>query len=188
MEDDFDAISITLMTLPAHRFMHIKNHESDGYFDFWDKQDKISGQDCDTITQILDTIQDKLDGEDPIRGQFSGQVMAGIYEKDGQKAEAYGVRLPADYTGPLPQPLLLLDVPQADYLIFEHGPFDYHSEGDTVCQLLQAVMESFSYDDLDFEPDHTPGRLSYYYFDPSRYAKYVLPIKPEGDENGGSLL
>ena len=187
MEDNFEAISITLMTLPAHRFMHIKNHESDGYFDFWDKQDKIPGQDCDTITRILDTIQGKLDGQDDVKDQFSGQVMARIYGNDGQKTEAYGVRLPTDYKGSLPQPLLLLDVPEADYLVFEHGPFDYEREGNAVYQLLQKVMESFSYEDIDLEPDHMPGRLSYYYFDPGRYAKYVLPIKPKGEESGNSL-
>lgn len=166
MEENFDAITITLITLPAHGFLHIKNRESDGYFDFWGKQDKIPGQDCDTITRLLATIKEALDG----------QVMARLFGEDSSW-EAYGIRLPADYAGPVPHPLLLTQVAEADYISFEHGPFDYEGEGEQVYRLLVAARQGFSYDDLDFEPDLSAGRLSYYYFDPDRYARYVLPIR-----------
>lgn len=41
------------------------------------------------------------------------------------RIESYGVRLPADYSGPIPAPLELMDVPEGEYMVFEHGPFDY---------------------------------------------------------------
>lgn len=181
MEDDFDAISITIKTLPAHGFMHIMNHESDGYFDFWDKQAQIPGQDCDTITRLLGTIQGKLDGGEEVTGLYDGQVMARLWLEDSSP-EAYGVRLPEDYSGPVPKPLILLAVPEADYIVFEHGPFDYDREGDRVYRLLRKVRDNFSCQDLDFEPDYSPGRLAYYYFDPARYARYVLPVRRKQDD------
>ena len=34
-----------------------KNYESNGYFDFWEKQDKIEGADCCTVCDKLDYIK-----------------------------------------------------------------------------------------------------------------------------------
>ena len=47
-------------------------------------------------------------------------------------AEAYGIRLPADYAGDVPAPLQLMDVPEGEYIVFEHGPFDYETENTQV--------------------------------------------------------
>lgn len=96
--------------IPAHKFLHIRNYESIGYWDFWQRQSAIPGQDCETICGLLASIPGKLDdagGENEDAG--SGQLMAWINEPTGRicswgipLAEAYGVRLPADYAGPVP--------------------------------------------------------------------------------------
>lgn len=88
------------VTIPAHKFLHIRNYESVGYWDFWQKQSQIPGQDCKTICDLLDGIPQKLDdlgGQGADSG--SGQVMAFINEPEGRicswgipLAEAYGVR------------------------------------------------------------------------------------------------
>ncbi len=49
-------VKIYFITMPAHTFLHIKNYESTGYWDFWGKQDKIPGQDCDIAQHRLATI------------------------------------------------------------------------------------------------------------------------------------
>lgn len=97
------------VTIPAHKFLHIRNYESVGYWDFWQKQSRIPGQDHETICGLLDGIPQKLDdlgGQKSDSG--SGQVMAFINEPEGRicswgipLAEAYGVRVPAGYTGPV---------------------------------------------------------------------------------------
>ena len=33
-----DDVKIYFVTIPAHKFLHIKNYESNGYWDFWQKQ------------------------------------------------------------------------------------------------------------------------------------------------------
>ncbi len=50
-------VKIYFVTIPAHKFLHIKNYESNGYWDFWQKQSLIPGQDCDTICGLLDSIK-----------------------------------------------------------------------------------------------------------------------------------
>jgi len=169
-------IKVYFVSIQAHKFLHIKNYESNGYFDFWEKQDAIPGMDCDTICGLLDSIKGKLDGEDGVIGKFSGQIMARLFEDD-KSAEAYGVRLPADYSGELPAQMLVTNVPEAEYLVFEHGSFDYEQECDTVGAKLRAAMEGFDFSSTDYLPDNTPGRVSYFYFDPEKYQKRVLPVK-----------
>ena len=54
-------IKAYFVTIPAHKFLHIRNYESIGYYDFWEKQSHIPGQDCATICGLLDSIKGKLD-------------------------------------------------------------------------------------------------------------------------------
>lgn len=170
-----DRISIRLVRLEAHGFLHIKNYESEGYFDFWEKEKDHPGRDCDSISTILEQIPQKLDGEGS-QSPYKGQVMARIFE-DEASPEAYGIRVPEDYTGPVPEVMDLIQVEAGDYLIFEHGPFDYEKEGDEVYRLLFGAMDRFSYDHVDFAPDIRPGRVAYYAFDPTAYARYLLPVR-----------
>ncbi len=45
----------------TYGFLHIKNYESNGYWDFWRKQNMIPGQDYETVCGLLDSIKGKLD-------------------------------------------------------------------------------------------------------------------------------
>ena len=54
-------IKAYFVTIPAHKFLHIRNFESIGYYDFREKQSHIPGQDCATICGLLDSIKGKLD-------------------------------------------------------------------------------------------------------------------------------
>ena len=84
-------------------------------------------------------------------------------------AECYGVRLPADYQGPVPTPLQLLDVPEGEYLVFEHGPFDFETENTAVETHMEQAMKDFDYAGSGFRLDTAPGRIFYFYHDCRRY-------------------
>lgn len=178
-------VKIYFVTIPAHKFLHIKNYESIGYWDFWQKQDKIPGQDCETICGLLDSIKGKLDdlgGNESNSG--SGQIMAFINEPEGRicswgipLAECYGVRLPLDYDGQVPPQMLMIDIPEGEYIVFEHGPFDFTTQNDAVEKKIEHAMKSFDYTASDCELDTTPGRIFYFYHDCTRYWKYIRPIK-----------
>lgn len=178
-------IKIYFVTIPAHKFLHIKNYESNGYWDFWQKQSLIPGQDCETICGLLDSIKGKLDdvgGSETNSG--SGQIMAYINDPEGRlcdwgfpRTECYGVRLPIDYQGEVPPQMLMMDVPEAEYLVFEHGPFDYEQENRTVEEKIEKAMADFDFTDTGYRFDTSPDRIIYLYFNPEQFCKYVRPVR-----------
>ena len=184
MKSDED-VKIYFVTIPAHKFMHIKNYESNGYWDFWQKQSLIPGQDRETICGLLDSIKGKLDddgGSEPNIG--SGQIMAYINDPDGRlcdwgypRTECHGVRLPADYDGEVPPQLMMIDVPEAEYIVFEHGPFDYEQENRSVEEKIEKAMADFDFSGTGYCYDTQPGRILYFYFNPEQYFKYIRPVK-----------
>lgn len=185
MKKSEQEIKTYFVTIPAHKFLHIRNYESIGYWDFWQKQSLIPGQDCETICGLLDSIKGKLDdlgGDDANSG--SGQIMAYINEPTGRicswgipLAECYGVRLPLDYDGEIPSQMILTDIPEGEYLVFEHGPFDLEKENQSVEEKIEAAMKAYDYAASGYCLDTTPGRIFYFYHDPARFWKYIRPVR-----------
>ncbi|MGN0517467.1 MAG: helix-turn-helix domain-containing protein [Acutalibacteraceae bacterium] len=185
MAKSTEDIKVYFVTIPAHKFLHIRNYESIGYWDFWQKQSQIPGQDCETICGLLDGINGKLDdmgGTEADSG--SGQIMAFINEPTGRicswgipLAESYGVRLPIDYDGDVPEQMMLMDVPEGEYIVFEHGPFDFETQNQSVEQKIEEAMKTFDYAASGYCLDTTPGRVFYFYHDCKRYWKYVRPVR-----------
>lgn len=182
-----DDIKIYYVTIPAHKFLHIKNYESNGYWDFWQKQSLIPGQDYDTICGLLDSIKGKLDDDGGSESNSgSGQLMAYIGDPEGRlcdwgipRTECYGVRLPADYKGEVPPQMLMADIPEAEYIVFEHGPFDYEQENRSVEEKIEKAMATFDFSDTGYCYDTSPGRIIYLYFNPERFWKYVRPVRKQ---------
>ena len=177
-----EGVNIYSITIPAHKFLYIQNYESNGYWDFWQKQSLIPGQDCETICGLLESVKGKLD--DDGGGSWSGQVMAYRNDPAGRlcawgipRTECYGARLSADYDGETPPQMLLSDIPEGEYVVFEHGPFDYDQECRTVEEKVEAAMAGFDYSALGCCLDLTPGRVTYFYFDPQKHFKYIRPEK-----------
>ncbi|WP_324825372.1 helix-turn-helix transcriptional regulator [Sinanaerobacter sp. ZZT-01] len=180
-----DQVKTYFITIPAHKFLHIKNYESNGYWDFWQKQSLIPGQDCETICGLLDSIKGKLDdngGDDT--NSDNGQIMAYINDPDGRlcdwgipRTECYGVRLPHDYKGEVPPQMLMIDIPEAEYIVFEHGPFDYEQECRSVEEKIENAMATFDFSDTGYCFDTSPGRILYFSFNPEYFWKYIRPVR-----------
>ena len=185
MAKSTEDVKIYFVTIPAHKFLHIRNYESIGYWDFWQKQSLIPGQDCETICGLLDSIKGKLDDEGGNEANSgSGQLMAYVNEPSGRicswgipLAECYGVRLPVDYDGEVPPQMLMMDVPEGEYIVFEHGSFDYEKENSSVEEQIEAAMKNFDYAQSGYCLDTSPGRVFYFYHDPKRFWKYVRPVR-----------
>ena len=71
----------------------------------------------------------------------------------------------------------MTDVPEGEYLVFEHGPFDYEKEGIDVEAKIESAMKAYDYSASDCVLDTTPGRIFYFYHDPQRFWKYVRPVR-----------
>ena len=185
MKETNQDVKIYFVTIPAHKYLHIRNYESIGYWDFWQKQAAIPGQDCETICGLLDSIPGKLDdmgGNEQNAG--SGQLMAWINAPTGRicswgipLAESYGVRLAADYAGPVPQQLRLMEVPEGEYIVFEHGPFDYATQGSAVEAKIEQAMADFDWEESGYRLDTLEERVFYFYHDCARFFKYVRPVR-----------
>ncbi|MCB2307386.1 helix-turn-helix transcriptional regulator [Clostridium estertheticum] len=180
-----DDVKIYFVTIPAHKFLHIKNYESNGYWDFWQKQSLIPGQDCETICGLLDSIKGKLDDDGGSESNSgSGQIMAYINDPDGRlcdwgipRTECYGTRLPFDYKGEVPPQMLMIDVPEAEYIVFEHGAFDYEQENRSVEEKIEKAMATFNFAITGYCFDTSPGRIIYLYYNPERFLKYIRPVR-----------
>ena len=178
-------VKIYFVTIPAHKFLHIKNYESNGYWDFWQKQSLIPGQDCETICGLLDSIKGKLEDDGGSESNSgSGQIMAYINDPEGRlcdwgipRTECYGARLPLDYKGKIPSQMLCIDVPEAEYIVFEHGPFDYEQENRSIEEKMEHAMATFDFAGTGYSLDTTPGRIVYFYHDPNRFWKYIRPVR-----------
>ncbi|HDO8873850.1 TPA: AraC family transcriptional regulator, partial [Clostridioides difficile] len=173
------------VTIPAHKFLHIKNYESNGYWDFWQKQNLIPGQDYETICGLLDSIKGKLDDDGGSEVNCgSGQIMAYINDPNGRlcdwgipRVECWGVRLPLDYNGEIPPQMYMVDIPEAEYIVFEHGAFNYEQENCSVEEKIEQAMKNFDYTSVNYRLDTSPGRIMYFYYNPEKYFKYVRPVK-----------
>lgn len=185
MANTADEVKTYFVTIPAHKYLHIRNYESIGYCDFWEKQSRIPGQDCETICGLLSSINGKLDDTGSGASDSSGgQVMGFINEPTGRicswgipLAESYGVRLPADYSGEVPGQMQIMDVPEGEYIVFEHGPFDFQTQNQAVEQKIEEAMRDFDYAGSGYCLDTTQGRVFYFYHDCERFWKYVRPVK-----------
>lgn len=179
-------VKIYFVTIPEHKFLHIENRISNGYWDFWQKQSEIPGQDCDTICGLLDSIKGKLD-DNGDGAELAGQIMAYMNDSSGRlcdwgflRTECYGVRLPADFDGPVPEQMILTDVPEGDYVVFEHGPFDYESECRAVEEKVENAMREFDFASAGCRLDTAEGRLMYMFYNPKVCFKYIRPIIKDG--------
>ncbi|PYE42803.1 helix-turn-helix transcriptional regulator [Paenibacillus barcinonensis] len=180
-----DDIKMYFVTIPAHKFLHIKNDESNGYWDFWQKQNRIPGQDFETITGLLDSIKGKLDDDGGSESNSSaGQIMAYLNDPNGRRCdwgiprtECYGVRLPLDYKGEVPPQMLMMEVPEGEYVVFEHGPFDYEQENRSAEEKIEKAMTAFDFTGSEYCMDTSSGRITYLYFNPDQALKYIRPVR-----------
>ena len=139
----------------------------------------------DSDKSMLYSIVGKLDdhgGSECNSG--SGQVMAYINDPEGrlcdwgiERTECYGVRLPMDYKGGVPPQMLMADVPEAEYILFEHGPFDYEQENRSVEEQIEKAMAAFDFTGTGYCYDTAPGRIIYMYFNPEQFFKYIRPVR-----------
>lgn len=178
-------IKIYFVTIPDHKFLHIKNNQSNGYWDFWQKQNKIPAQDYETICGLLDSIKGKLDDEGGSEVNCgSGQIMAYINDANGRlcswgirRSECWGVRLPSNYCALVPEQMTLVDIFESEYIVFEHEAFDYEQENRSVEERIEKAMANFDYQATGYCLDDSDGRIMYFYFDPKHYFKYIRPVK-----------
>lgn len=73
----------------------------------------------------------------------------------------------------------MIDVPEAEYIVFEHGPFDYEQENRSLEAKMEKAMAAFDFAGTGYCFDTSPGRIIYVYHDPERLWKYIRPVRKQ---------
>ena len=73
-------LKFILFTIPAHKFLYIKNRESNEVLGFLAEAKSHSGQDYETVCGLLDSIKGKLDDEGGSRANCGKLANHGLYE------------------------------------------------------------------------------------------------------------
>jgi len=122
-------IEIGIQAVPARRFIGIKAFGANNYFDFWAKVEG-AGWDCTKVDGILASL--------------TANAQIGVwYEENGGKGYLYGVEMPADYAGPIPEGMIMMDVPATEYVVFRHPPYDFDSQDAAVWKAIQEAVASY---------------------------------------------
>ena len=72
---------------------------------------------------------------------------------------------------------ILIEVPEAEYLVVEYDPFDYEQENRSVEEKMEKAMAEFDYAAAGYSLDTSPGRITYFYHNPARFWKYIRPVR-----------
>jgi AraC family transcriptional regulator len=122
-------IGVSVQSVPACRFIGIRVDGATDYLDMWGKL-QARGTDCPTVEGLLTSIS-------------ANAQIGGWYGKEGKGGYLYGVELPADYAGPVPQGMEAMDIPASDYLVFHHPPYDFASQDRQVWEALGKAVAAF---------------------------------------------
>lgn len=136
------------------------------------KQARIPGADLETVSALLRQLVPEAEQQMAFVNEPSGLICSwGI-----PLAECWGVRLPRDCTDAVPAPLQLMEIPEGDYLVFEHGPFDLQTENSLVEAKIERAMRDFDYEAAGCCLDTAPDCVFYFVHDCVRFWKYIRPV------------
>lgn len=151
--------------IPAHKFIGIWDLSAGSYMEFWNR-----GHDCDEICGVLESMSHLA-----LPGQL-GQT-AGWFYRDGRKGYLYGIPVPADYNGEIPAGMECREIPESEYLVFCHPPFDYLKDNGQVMNAVEQVAWSFDPSGMGYEWDEGT-KQDYQRHYPEGYGYAVLrPVK-----------
>lgn len=128
---------IKIETIPAHKFIGIREIDAIGYGDFCAKHD------CDSITGVNESM---------IHLSLNRLVnQGGWFYNNNKKGYLYGMIMPTDYSGIIPEGMECIDMPESEYLVFFHPPFDYMRDNGKVMGIIESIAWKFDPKPLGYE-------------------------------------
>ncbi len=150
--------SVRVEYIPAHKYMGIWEPAVNNYMDFWSKHD------CDEVCGFIESMRHVAD---PIVTPHT----AGWFENaNGKRGYFYGLGVPADYSGSIPEGFELRDVKASYYLVFYHPPFDFQKDCGEVMRRVEELAwnydpaeQGFRWSEKDFPAyqRHLPETIGY---------------------------
>lgn len=158
-------VGIKVEFIPAHKFIGIWDICVQSYGDFWN-----NGHNCDEISGTLESMSNHV-----LPGQL-GQT-AGWFYQNGQKGYLYGIPVSSEYDGPIPAGMECRDIPESEYLVFFHPPFNYLKDNGAVMRTVEEAASKFDPKEMGYEWDEKIKQDYQRHF-PEGYGYAVLrPVK-----------
>lgn len=129
--------------IPAHKYLGIWDDKAKDYGEFWQHHS------CDTVCGIIDSLSNVSDII------VTGHT-AGWWYKNGERRYFYGLGLPMDYSGKIPEGFELREFPASYYLVFFHPPFDYLSNNGEVMSKVEDLAWNY-----DIEKEFCGGKYTW---------------------------
>ncbi len=164
-EDASKNVSVGIQVLPAHKFIGIRSLDADNYWDFWAVEEGKKGRDyCSEVSGLLESIR-----------SFNGQV-GGWFYAQGKRGFLYGIEVPVNYAGEVPEGMECTRVPEAPYVVFHHPAYDYNTMERAVYEALNRAVEGWTPAEHGYEWDDTLP--TYQRHDPARYGQAIMrPVR-----------
>jgi AraC family transcriptional regulator len=159
-------ISVSIQVIPDHRFIGIRHIDAPGYWEFWKKEEEKYGRDrCNKVEGILESIPRSFN---TIRG--------GWFYQDGQQGYMYGIDVPVDYAGEIPEGMESLLIREASYAVFHHPPYNYAKMERAVGEALDKSIKQWNPGEHGYEWDDTLP--TYQSHNPPKYGQAIVkPLK-----------
>lgn len=122
--------NVRIEYIPAHKYIGIWDKNVDNYCDFWKRHD------CDTVSGLIDSLNHVSD-------LIVSEHTAGWYYLDGNRRYFYGMGVPLDYDGEIPDGFEIKEFPSSYYLVFFHPPFDYLKDCDEVMSKVENLAWNY---------------------------------------------
>ena len=158
-------IRVSIQVIPAHRFIGIRNIKANNYWGFWKLEEEKHGQEyCHRVEGILESIK-----------SFNGQI-AGWFYQEGKRGYLYGIEVPVDYKGEVPEGMECTFVPEATYAVFHHPPYDYNMMDSAVYGALNKAVENWSPSEHGY--NWNDGLSTYQRHNPQEYGQAIMrPVR-----------
>jgi len=124
-------VEIKVEIIPAHKFIGIWDIGAADYMSFWN-----NGHSCDEVCGTLESMSNHV-----LPGQLA--QTAGWFYRNGKKGYLYGIPVPLDYDGPVPEGMECRVIPESEYLVFHHPPFDYLKDNGAVMKAVEDTAWNY---------------------------------------------
>lgn len=122
--------NIRIEYIPAHNYIGIWDDEVQSYFPFWERHN------CDEVCGMIESMNNCMH---PVVTCHT----AGWSWNNGKRGYCYGLGVPLDYAGIVPDGFEMREFPESYYLVFYHPPFDFLRDCEEVVNSVEQLAWNF---------------------------------------------
>lgn len=157
-------LNVRVEYIPAHKYLGIWDESVDNYCDFWEHHS------CDDVCGVVDSM-DKM--AHPIVTAHT----AGWKVKDGKKSYFYGLGLPLDYAGAIPEGFTVREIPASEYLVFSYPAFNFEEENHEVMPAVENLAFNYDPKQMGYEWNEDECQIYQRHFPEKLGYQVVRPVK-----------